>query len=449
MYIIIIGAGEVGSYLARILLEEKHDVAIIDNDEKLTRALDGSLDALVIHGTGVSRRSFQQAGIEKADLVLAVTHVDEVNLIACMTALKCGQKPLTVARVRHLEYLAGESPLSAEELGLSLLVGPEQAVAREVVDLLSYEGSGNIHHMATGRLALLELSLAFDSPLTHESLVELKDVFPTPSLVIGVSGLNGFRIPSGDDSISADERAHILTTPANANEFWILSGKPWHHVRHVLIVGCGDIGLHLARELENQKLYPTIIEIDYERAKTVAQQLTKSIVLCGDGTDPEFLREQLEERADAVVVLLENDEQAVLVGIFAKHLGAKKVIVRSDKSAYNHICHKLGVDALISPKRAVANDILRFVRRGRIEAAHMLGDHEGEILEFRVPDESGHPLVGKPVREIDFPAHALLGAVVHEDKVTIVSGDTVLQPGDNLLVVCLSQIAPSIEKLFA
>jgi trk system potassium uptake protein len=449
VYIIIVGAGEVGSYLARILVEEHHNVAIIESNEKLARDLDASLDALVIHGTGVSQQSFRQAGIEQADLVLAVTQIDEVNLIACMTALKCARAPRTVARVRHLEYLAGGAALSAEELGVSLLVGPERAVAAEVVSLLSYEGSGEVHYLAEGRLVLLELPLSHDSPLTHETLSELKDVFPNPSLVVGVSGPRGFRIPRGDDSMSVDERAYILTKPENADEFWILSGKPWHHVRHVLIIGCGQIGFHLARALESQKLYPTIIELDPERANWVSKRLTKSIVLSGDGTDPDLLREQLEERADAVVVLLEDDEKAVLVGLFARHLGAKKVIVRSDKAAYNPICHKLGVDALISPKRAVANEILRFVRRGRVAAAHMIGDHEGEILEFRVPDEPDHAIVGKPVRELELPHGVLFGAVVHEDSVTLVTGDTILQPGDELLVVSMPGSVPDVERLFA
>ncbi len=451
MYIIIVGAGEIGSYLARILVEEHHDVAIIESDEKLARELDGSIDALVIHGTGISQKSFRQAGIVKADLVLAVTQVDEVNLIASMTACKCQKRKIrTVARVRHAEYLAGDSSLSAEELGLDLLVGPEQAVATEVVNLLSYEGAGEVHHLANGRLTLLELPLSADSPLVHDSLAELKkDVFPDPSLVVGISGPRGFRIPRGDDIMSAEERAEILTIPENADEFWILSGKPWHHVRHVLIIGCGQIGFHLARELESQGIYPTIIEIDYERAKWVSRRLGKSIVLQGDGADPDFLREQLDERADAVVVLLEDDEKAVLAGLFAKHLGAKKVIVRSDTPAYNHICHKLGVDALISPKKAVANEILRFVRKGRVQAAHMLGDHEGEILEFKVPDDEEHHVVGVPVRELEIPHGVLLGAVVADEKVAIVSGDTVLEAGDKLLVVTLPSAVPAVEKLFA
>lgn len=449
MYIIIVGAGEVGSYLARILVEENHDVAIVESNDKLVRALDSNLDALVVHGTGISHQALRQAGIDRADLVLAVTQIDEVNLIACLAAAKYGRNVRTVARVRHAEYMAGESRLNAEELGLSHLVSPERAVAGEVVNLLSYEGSGDVHYLADGRIALLELPLSPDSPLAHEPLAALSDVFPNPSLVAGVSGPRGFRIPRGDDIIKSDERAYILTLPENAEEFWILSGMPWHHVRHALIIGCGNIGFHLAKELESQRLYPTIIEVDRERAEWVSKRLTKSIVLHGDGTDPDLLREQLEERADAVVVLLEDDEKAVLVGLFAKHLGAKKVIVRSDKPAYSHIAHKLGVDALISPKRAVADEILRFVRKGRVAAAHMLGDHEGEILEFHVPDNPTHDIIEKPLREIRFPKGALLGAVVHEGKVSIATGDTVLHRGDELMVVCVPSALAAIENLFS
>ncbi len=451
MYIIIVGAGEVGSYLARILVEEHHDVAIVERDEKLARDLDASLDALVVHGSGVSRAALDRAGIRRADLVLAVTQVDEVNIIACMTAVKFGKSGVrTVARVRDAQYLAGESALSAEELGLSLLVGPERAVASEVVNLLGYEGAGEVHHLASSRLVLLELPLASDSPLTNESLAELAQVFPTPSLIAAVSGLKGLRIPRGDDVMSAEERAYVLTTPSNADEFWILSGKPWHHVRHVLIVGCGDIGFHLARQLESQRMFPTIIELDRERAEWVSQRLTKSIVLHGDGTQPDFLREQLEERADAVVVLLDDDEKSLLIGLFAKHLGAKKTVVRSDKPAYRPIAHKLGIDALISPRRAVADEILRFVRKGRVASAHMLGDHEGELLELHVPQEPRHPeILETPLKQMQFPSGALVGAVVRDEEMQIATGETRLQRGDRLLIVALADAIHDVENLLS
>lgn len=450
MYIIIVGAGEVGSYLGRILVEEGHNVALIESDEELARDLDSELDALVVHGSGISHANLERAGIMRADLLLAVTAGDEINLITCMTASRLSEKVRTVARVRETAYLAGEGTLSAIDLGLDLLVGPERAVAREVVQLLSYEGAGNVHYMANGRIVLLELPLSADSPLAHESLAELRDVFPTPSLVAAISGARGVRIPRGEDRLGVDDRAYILTLPRNINEFWILSGKPWHHVRHVLIVGCGQIGFHLATELEARGLFPTIIEVNEQRAEWVAKRLTKSIVLQGDATDPELLREQLEERADAVVVLLEDNEKALLIGLFARHLGAKKVIVRSDKPAYAPIAHRLGVDALISPKRAVADQILRFVRRGHIESAHMLGDHEVEILELRVPAEPRNPsLVSVPLRDLDLPQGALVGAVIRGEEVIIPDGDVVLQPHDDVFMICTTDEISRVERLLS
>jgi trk system potassium uptake protein TrkA len=323
-------------------------------------------------------------------------------------------------------------------------------VAQEVVGLLSYQGAGNVHYMAGRRIALLELPLSADSPLAHETLAELRDVFPTPSLVAAISGARGVRIPRGDDRLSADERAYVLTLPSNINEFWILSGKPWHHVRHVLIVGCGDIGFHLATELETRGLYPTIIEVDEQRAEWVAKHLTKSIVLQGDATEPDLLREQLEERADAVVVLIDDNEKALLIGLFARHLGAKKVIVRSDKAAYAPIAHRLGIDALISPKRAVADQILRFVRRGQVESAHMLGDHEVEILELRVPAEPREPaIVTRPLRELDFPHGALVGAVIRGEQVIIPDGEARLQPHDDVFLICTPEAISGVERLLS
>jgi len=448
MYIIIVGAGEVGSYLADILVEEGHDVAIVEVNDKLVRQLESRFDALVIQGSGVSYSTLEQAGIRKADLVLAVTHVDEINLITCMNAAKVNSRARTVARVRHVGYLVGDSALTPREIGVSLLVGPERAVAEEVVSLLGYEGAGRSWPLANDKLRLLELPLADDSPLVHATLSELRSELPEPSLVVGIKCSNELRIPRGADQIKPDERAYILTTPDNTRELYILSGKPWHQVRHVLIIGCGNIGFHLARELEVQHLYPTIIEKDPDRAKFVARNLKNSIVLQGDATDPELLREQLQEVADAVVVLLEDDEKALLVGLFAQHMGASKVIVRSDKRAYAPIGNKMGIDALISPRRAVADAILRFVRRGRIFSSHMIGDHQGEILQLKLPDEPKNTsIIRRPLREVLFPEGSLVCAVVRPEGVVIASGETQLEPGDDVLVVSNTEGVKAIEEL--
>ena len=201
VHIIIVGAGEVGSYLAKILIEETHDVSVIEADEKLARALDDSLDALVIHGSGVNKDILRRAGIEKASLFIAVTQVDEVNLIACMTARKFGNPKTTIARVRDIEYLHGESALSTEDMGIDLLVSPEHAVANRVVSLLEFEGTGEQRALAGGKLILLELFLGEESPLVNEPLENLGDVIPENSLITAIYDGEKVRIPRGHDVI--------------------------------------------------------------------------------------------------------------------------------------------------------------------------------------------------------------------------------------------------------
>ena len=451
MYILIVGAGEVGSYLAKILVEEHHDVAVVEIDETLARRVEAELDALIIHGSGVSHEVLRRAGVRKADLVIAVTEVDEVNLIACMTASRLGKRDLrTVARVRQSAYLTGGGSLSPSELGLDMLIGPEQAVADRVVHLLKFEGAGEIRYLADDRIVLLELPLTADSPLVHETLAELSETFPKPSLVAAVYGAEGLVMPHGQTQLKSDERAEILTTPENIDEFLILSGKPWHHVRHTLIIGCGTIGFRVAQQLEGQGLKPTIIEHDPTRAKFVAKQLKRSLVLHGDGTDPDLLREQLTEITDAVVVLLDDDNEALLTGAYCKHLGAKKVIVRGDNLAYKPIAHKLDIDALLSPRRAVANTILQFVRRDVVRSTAMLGDHEGEIVEITLPTwPANEHLYDTTLKDLKLPAGALVGVVIRGKDVFIPGGDTVLYAGDRVMVVTAIDSIGAVGRFFA
>ena len=452
MYIVIVGGGEVGSYVARVLVEEGHDVAIIETDEELARRLDGSMNALVVRGSGVDPAVLQRAGIEQADLLLAVTASDEVNLIACMTGRKRGAQRLrTVARVRWSWQGAGATPLSAQELGLDALISPRQELASETAHTLRYVGSGEIRELAGGKLVLVGGALAAESPLVHETLSGVRRDFSKNFLVVAVQGRDGIRIPSGADRLQVDERAFILTLPNNVTELAILSGQPWSCVRRVLVVGCGNTGLAVARELENQNLTPTVIEQDRERAELVASLLPRSLVIHGDGSDPDFLRAQIEEREiDAVVVLLKVAEMSVLIGIFAKSLGARKVIVRCDESGYVPLAHKLGVDAVLSPKRAMINAILRYVRRGKVESTLLLGEHEAEIIEFRVPEKPSHSdLLERPLKDIGFPKGVLVGGIVRGGQAFIASGNTVLQAGDELLVVCVRESLGPVEKLLS
>jgi trk system potassium uptake protein TrkA len=452
MYVVIVGAGEVGSYVARILVDEGHDVAVIEIDDDLTRRLDATLNALVVHGSGVHPDALKRAGIERADLLLAVTAVDEVNLIASMTARKHGKKGLrAVARIHQSPDVAGELSLSPEDLGLDALISPEHALTVATMDALRFAGSGEMREMGHGKLVLVGMDLAADSPLVHDTLADVRNDFPGEFLVVAAQGRDGIRIPTGADRLTPDDRAFILTVPENLTELVILSGQPWHHVRRVLIVGCGSTGLALARELEEQNLAPTVIERDLERAELVASLLPRSVVLHGDGSDPELLRARIEEdRIDTVVVLLEEPEKSLLIGVFATSLGASKVIVRCDEAAYIPLANRLGVDAVISPKRAMADAILRYVRRGDVESTLLLGEHEAEVLHLKVPERPALPgLVTQPLKDLPFPKDTLVGAVIRGTEVIIGSGETVLRPGDELFVVSRPASLGKLEKLLS
>jgi len=452
MYIVIVGAGEVGSYVARVLVEEGHDVVIVEQDEELARQLDGSMNAMVVRGSGVNPAVLRQAGIGRADLLLAVTATDEVNLIACMTGRKHGAKDLrTVARVRWSWHTEGEPVLSAEDLGLDALIGPRQEIANEAVSVLRFVGSGEVWEMAGGKVVLVGMSLSEDSPLVHDTLAEVRRDFAGDFLVVAVQGKAGFRIPGGGDRLQADERAFVLTLAENVTELAILSGQPWSHVGRIMIVGCGNTGLAVASALESRHLTCTIIEEDRERAEHLAGLLPRSLVIHGDGSNPEFLQKHIEETdTDAVVVLMKNPEESLLIGIFAKSLGARKVVVRCDESGYIPLAHKLGIDAVLSPNRAMISAILRYVRRGAVESTLLLGDSSTEIIQFKVPEKATHPaILLRPLKDLAFPEGALVGAVLRGSTAFIATGNTVLSPGDELFVACNRASLRHVETLLS
>jgi trk system potassium uptake protein TrkA len=452
VYVIIIGGGEIGRFIAEVLIGEAQEVVIVEPDDEAAHRLQ-SLDAIVVQGSGVSPSILQRAGIDRADLFLAVTPVDEVNLVACMIGKKHGRSTLrTVAKVKQSHYVGGAA-FDADDLdAVDALIHTERAIASIAMEMLRFAGSGELREVAGGRLLLVGMLLGTESPLVGGTLAEIRADLPKESLVIAVQHEDGVRIPNGTDRLAVDERAYVLTLPKHLTELTILSGHPWYRVNRVLLIGVGNTGLALAHELEGKGFTATLLEQDHARAELVASRLPNATVLHGDGADPDLLRRTIDEQhIDAVVVLLKDPERSLLLGIFAKSLGAKKVIVRCDKPEYAHLASKLGIDAIISKKRAVANAVLRYVSRGRVESTLMLGDEDdAELIAFRISEAPARAeLIQRPLRELALPEGALVGAVVRDGAAFIASGDTVIRPRDEVFVVCRPDAIAHVETLLA
>ncbi len=450
MHIIIIGAGEVGRYLAQILIEERHDVCVIEQDEKLARQLDDTLDCQVVHGTGVSRAALIRADVGRCDLLIAATQVDEVNLVAAMTAERVNADCRTVARVRDTRYLYGTDAIQAKEYGVDLLIGPEEAVAEQVVELLQYVGPGQISPVADGRAAMLELPVMPHSALVYATLEELSAELPEQSHIVAVLGSEGMRIPDANERFVVGERIFVLCARDAVLDFLKLTVADSHKVERVLLIGGGNIGLHLAKQLQRLHFRLTILEKDPDRAEQIAVRLNKAVVIQGDGTEPSMLAEQMRDGHEAVVVLLDDDEKSILTAVVAKNFSAKKVIARVDKREYIPIAHKLGVDAVISPRRAVADAILRFVRRGHIASTTMLGDHQGELIDFEVGPTPKKQLTEQPMAELKLPAGCRIGLIVRGERLLIPrGGEERIQPNDHVYVVALRDSLVDLEQMFA
>jgi trk system potassium uptake protein TrkA len=451
MHIIIVGAGEVGRYLAEILSAERQDVYLIERDERLARELDEKLDASVIHGTGISRAALLKAGINRADLLLAVTQTDEVNLVAAMTAERLNPACRTVARVREPRLRRGTDAIDAEEYGVDLLLGPEQAVSEQIVRLLQYAGPGRMSSLAGDRVALLELPVSPHSALAYATLAELQPELPSHADVIAAIGKTGLRLTDPESRFEVGERVLFLTVPGEVNAILDLAGSDSYHVKRVLLIGGGEIGYQAARALQDLKFDVTVFEKDIQRAEEIAVKLSKSVVIQGDGSDPAALTEQINEGQEAVVVLLEDDLHSLLTAVMAKHVGGKKVIARVDNPSYGPISRKLGVDAMISPRRAVADEILRFIRRSRIASTTIIGDHEGELIEFDIAEKAKRKLTEPTVSAVKMPDGARIAAIVRGNDVIIPAREkheTHIAASDHVLVIALRRSVSKLEELF-
>ncbi|WP_410507136.1 Trk system potassium transporter TrkA [Methanosarcina hadiensis] len=447
MKAVIIGAGEVGYHIAKAL-SPKNDVVIIEKDEEAAKRAD-ELDVLVIQGNGANAEILSRV-LQNADLLVAVTGIDEVNIVACMTAKlitknKNGWKDTkTIARVSNPDYI--DSPVTSRaQVGVDLMICPELALASEVADILSSPSAIDAEMFAEGKVKMTEFAISPGSKLVGKQMQDLR--LADSCIVSAVFREDEIIIPHGDDLIKANDHMVVVGKPEAMEDLESVFGSEVTHRTRILLIGCGIVGLYLAKLIDREENADLrIIEQSKSRCIEVAEILENALVLNGDGTDVGLLREENIEDMDVVVAITDSDEKNLLCALLAKQLGAKKVIARADRSDYLPLFEMVGIDMAVSPREATVNEVLKLTMGKGIQTLTTIEGERAEIIEYTASDKSR--IVGKPLNKVKFPKGSLINMVVRGQETIIPRGDFIISEGDRVVIFSMASAASEVEKFF-
>lgn len=443
MRIVVAGAGKLGYSIAQLLAEDQFDVVVIEADHNRKEVVQNSLDVLVLEGSSCSPTTFDNPDIHGADVLISCTDSDEVNMVTCMMAKKNGIKH-TVARIRNIEYAVHASNMLQEDMSIDLILNPERITAAEIDHILMTPSALNVDEFADGKVRMFEAKIKENSSYTN---IPLKDLgIPKDILVAMLFRKHKMIIPNGDDYLLPGDNVYFVGKHDVIKSFEANFSNTYEKIKRVLIIGAGRTGRFLAPMLEEQGLFVKVIEKDKARCQMLSSKLNKGLVLCGDGTDIDLLVEEGVSEADVVICITEDDKLNLLLALLAKHLGAKKTIVRVARNEYIELMEKVGVDVVLSSRLLSAGEVLRFVRKGGIVSVSLLEGAQAEALEIIVGANS--IVEGKPLREIDLPKECLLCAIVRDGEAYIPNGDTQLLANDRIILFIKSELAKNTVPLF-
>jgi trk system potassium uptake protein TrkA len=440
MRIVIVGAGAVGSYLAEKLAYEGQDVVVIESDAERAAIAQSEIDCLVINGNGASARTLEEAGLGDADLLIAVSSSDAVNVLACAAGTKL-DIPRKVARVEDPQLKA-----EVEALGVDLVIDPGEAAARELLQLASSGDISERIEFADGELVLLGAYVNPQAPFVGRTLADLKEtVTGWDWLVVAVIRHGETIIARGATTLEPHDHVLMMARRDSTESAYRWLGLSSRPAEKAIVLGGTRLAKLTAQLLSDNGIHTTIIEPDKDRCRSMAEELSDVLVVCGELTDPRVLRSEGVDATDTVMALTGWDSENVLAALAAKSLGAREVIARFTNTELVGLLSGIGIDATVSARLSAANEILRFVRRGVIHSVVTFSDSDAEAIELEVGPNS--PAVGKTLTDLGLPHTMIIGGILRDGSAIVPRGVTEIHDGDHVIVIALPEAIPTAEML--
>ena len=446
MRIVVVGAGKLGYSIADLLSKEQCDVIVVDHDEHQLEAVKDTLDVLTVFANGASPITMNDPDIRNSDILIAVTASDEVNMVCCILAKKHGIRH-TIARIRDMQFMSEAKDYLKQNFDIDLMLNPETITAHEINRILMTPAALDVEDFAQGKVRLFETKVHRDSALAN---IPFKDIdMPAGVLAAMIFRDHHMIIPHGDDCLKRHDNAYFVGIPSAIEQFSAnFVQRDAHKLHNVMIIGAGRTGRALAVMLEKQGVMVKVIEQNKERCDLLASKLTRGFVLCGDGTDIDLLMKEDVQGADVVVCLTEDDKLNLMLALLARHLSQNKAktVVRVTRNEYVELMEKVGVDVVLSARLLSASEVLAFARRGGVVSVSLLEGARAEAVEVIV--QEGAPVAGKRLMDVKLPRECLVCAYVRGEETVIPNGNSVLQPGDQTILIVQTQFSQKVMRYF-
>lgn len=446
--IVIVGAGEVGFHIASHLTLENKEVVVIDADLTAIRRVSDNLDVHVLQGSGSSPAVLEEAGIHDAEIMLAVTNSDEINLVACLVANILSPSTKKLARIRDANFDKYHDTFRDYAPNIDTIINPEIEVVKTIESMMRVPGAIDVGEFADGRIKFVGIYLDRDCRLAGVKLLNIHDKTENlRPLIAAVVRDEELIIPRGNDRLMPGDLVYFICEEDKLQKTLAVFDKHDQPVKRALIIGGGRIGFRLASSLEEMSIYCKLIEINPDRCTHLAERLNKAVVLCGDGSDQSLLAEENIQDIDIVVTLTDNEETNILASLLATRMGARKSITKISKFSYFPIMNAIGIEQVVSTRLSAINTILQHIRRGKVLSAISIKGEKAEIMEALALETS--EIVDKPLKKISFPKGAIVASIIRQDTIIIPSGDSVIRPGDRIIIFARREAIPKVEKILS